>query len=66
MIDIGHCIRRAQVDFDISSDELASRLDTHKQTIYRYRMSKDLKLSVIEKISNALEISVIDLLMYDR
>lgn len=65
MINIGRCIRLAQADKEVSSKELAERLNTARQTINRYRTSDDLKLSVIDKVSTALGLTVIELLNYD-
>lgn len=65
MINIGRCIRLAQADKEVSSKELAERLDTHRQTINRYRTSDDLKLSVIDKVAKALDLTLIELLNYD-
>lgn len=56
MIDFGKAMRAAQDEKGVSSIELARRFGVHKQQVSRWRYQKDANLSLVSKISDALEI----------
>lgn len=58
MIDVGKCVRVAMATQDMTSVELAKRLDVSPTQVVRWRKSDTLKLSTIELIANELEMSV--------
>lgn len=56
MIDFGKAMRAAQDEKGVSSIELARRFGVHKQQVSRWRYQQDANLSLVSKISDALEI----------
>lgn len=61
---IGHKIKMAMTDKSVTTERLAELLGVSRQTVHRYRTSKDLKWSTITRICEALDIDVTDLVRY--
>ena len=58
----GECVRKLRKQKDISQEELAHRADLHRTYIGMIeRAEKNITLLNIEKIANALEVSIKDL-----
>lgn len=64
MSDIGHKIKCAMTDQKVTSEALAETMDVSRQTVHRYRTSKDLKWSTINRICDGLGIDVERLCKY--
>jgi transcriptional regulator with XRE-family HTH domain len=60
--NFGKSLRLAQIKAGVSSTELASRLDITKQQVSQWRYRQDAKLSLVEKVSEQLNISPIHFL----
>ena len=60
--NFGKSLRLAQIKAGVSSTELASRLDITKQQVSRWRYRQDAKLSLVEKVSEHLNISPVHFL----
>ena len=57
---IGKRIVQLQREKDIQCQELAQRLGILPQQLSRWRRSEDLKFSLVEKVANALGLSIHD------
>lgn len=55
--NFGKSLRLAQVKAGVSSTELANRLNITKQQVSQWRYREDAKLSLVEKVSEPLNIS---------
>jgi transcriptional regulator with XRE-family HTH domain len=55
--NFGKSLRLAQIKAGVSSTELASRLEITKQQVSQWRYRQDAKLSLVEKVSEHLNIS---------
>ena len=62
--DVGRSIRIAQAAQNVSNIELAERMGVGRSRIQDYRVAKDMRLSTILKICDALDVDVIDFLTY--
>jgi DNA-binding Xre family transcriptional regulator len=62
--DVGRSIRIAQAAQNVSNIELAERMGVGRSRIQDYRVAKDMRLSTILKICDALDVDVIDFLSY--
>jgi len=60
--NFGKSLRLAQIKAGVSSTELASRLDITKQQVSQWRYRRDAKLSLVEKVSEHLNISPVHFL----
>jgi transcriptional regulator with XRE-family HTH domain len=60
--NFGKSLRLAQIKAGVSSTELASRLDITKQQVSQWRYRQDAKLSLVEKVSEHLNISPVHFL----
>lgn len=63
---IGNQIVNVQRDKGIQCQELAQRLGILPQQLSRWRRSEDLKFSLVEKVSNALGLSIHEFIEYER
>ena len=57
-VDVGRCLRIAQVKYDVKSAELANRLETFPQQVVRWRSNEDMRVQTLVRICNAIGISV--------
>ena len=57
-MNIGKRIRDLQIDYDITSLQLAKSLGVTPQQLSRWRHSEDIKLSVLLNICNALGVTI--------
>jgi transcriptional regulator with XRE-family HTH domain len=60
--NFGKSLRLAQIKAGVSSTELASRLEITKQQVSQWRYRQDAKLSLVEKVSEHLNISPVHFL----
>ncbi len=67
MSTIGDRIKSRRIELHLSADDLASRLDKHRATIYRYESNdiENFPISVIEPLARALNISPAYLMGWD-
>ena len=65
---IGDIIRRRRKDLKMSADELASKLNKDRSTIYRYENGdiENLPLDILEPIAKALDMNPQDLMGWDK
>jgi transcriptional regulator with XRE-family HTH domain len=61
-MNTGKRIRDLQIDYDITSLQLAKSLGVTPQQLSRWRHSEDIKLSVLLNICNALGVTIVNLL----
>ena len=66
MINVGKCVRVAMASRDITSVELAKRLNVSPTQVVRWRKAVSLKLSTIEVIANELSYDLFDFISLDR
>lgn len=59
-MDAGQAIKRFQDELGLTGNELSDRLGIVPQQLSRWRQSRDMKLSTIVKLCDALEIEVSD------
>lgn len=64
-INIGRCIRIAQVKYDMTGADLAIKMNVSRQQIARWRKADDMKISRIELFAEAFGVSAIELLSLD-
>jgi transcriptional regulator with XRE-family HTH domain len=62
MIDVGKCVRVAMASRDMTSVELAKRLQVSPTQVVRWRKADTLKLSAIELIANELDMPLTEFL----
>jgi len=60
--NFGKSLRLAQVKNGVSSTELASSLGITKQQVSQWRHREDAKISLVEKLSNHLEMDALEFL----
>lgn len=65
-MNIGKQIVNIQRDKGIQCQELAKSLGIKPQQLSRWRRSEDLKFSLVEKVSNALGLSIHEFIEYER
>ena len=65
-MNIGKQIVNIQRDKGIQCQELAQRLGILPQQLSRWRRSEDLKFSLVEKVANALGLSIHEFIEYER
>lgn len=63
---IGKRIVQLQREKDIQCQELAQKLGILPQQLSRWRRSEDLKFSLVEKVANALGLSIHEFIEYER
>ena len=63
---IGERIKRRRIELGLSVDELAKKLGKNRATIYRYESGsiKDLPMTILDPLANALMTSPADLMGY--
>ena len=66
MINVGKCVRVAMASRDITSVELAKRLNVSPTQVVRWRKAVSLKLSTIEVIADELGYDLFDFINLDR
>jgi DNA-binding Xre family transcriptional regulator len=62
--DVGRSIRIAQAAQNVSNTELAERMGVGRSRVQDYRTAKDMKLSTVFKVCNALDVDIKDFLSY--
>ena len=62
--DVGRSIRIAQAAQKVSNTELAERMGVGRSRVQDYRTAKDMKLSTVFKVCNALDVDINDFLSY--
>lgn len=64
---VGQRIKNKRLQLGISVDELAAKLGKNRATVYRYEKDdiKDLPITVLEPLANALETTPADLLGWE-
>ena len=62
--DVGRSIRIAQAAQNVSNTELAERMGVCRSRVQDYRAAKDMKLSTVFKVCNALDVDIKDFLSY--
>ncbi len=62
VINIGRCIRIAQVKKDMTGADLANRMNVSRQQISRWRKADDMKFSRVEEFAAAFQMPVIEFL----
>jgi len=62
--DVGRSIRIAQAAQKVSNTELAERMGVGRSRVQDYRTAKDMKLSTVFKVCNALDVDIKDFLSY--
>ncbi|MGB2401548.1 MAG: helix-turn-helix domain-containing protein [Porticoccaceae bacterium] len=60
MTDAGKCLRLLQRRFDISTVDLAQKLDCHAQQVFRWRNQSNMKLHTLQKICAVAGITLDD------
>jgi DNA-binding Xre family transcriptional regulator len=63
---IGKQIVNIQRDRGIQCQDLAKKLGIVPQQLSRWRRSEDLKFSLVEKVANALGLSIHEFIEYER
>lgn len=63
-MNIGKQIRMAMTDRGVASANLARQMGVSRQTVYRWRMSDDLKWSTIMRFCDGVGITPVQLVNY--
>ncbi len=58
MVDFGRCLIEAQAVKNVSSAELARRLDVHRQQINIWRNKENVRLDTALKVCKALDMPI--------
>jgi plasmid maintenance system antidote protein VapI len=58
MVDFGRCLIEAQTVKNVSSAELARRLDVHRQQINIWRNKENVRLDTALKVCKALDMPI--------
>ena len=62
--DVGRSIRIAQAAQGVSNTELADRMGVGRSRVQDYRVAKDMRLSTVFKLCEALDVDIKDFLSY--